>query len=51
MTVSDVLNSSMELGIKLPLDGGALYQIAVPRQNYLWDASLVENNGMFFKFF
>ncbi|KZS17395.1 Uncharacterized protein APZ42_017024 [Daphnia magna] len=48
MTVSDVLNSSMDLGIKLPLDGGALYQIAVPRQNYLWDASLVENNDPIF---
>lgn len=44
-TLSDVPNFSMELGNMLPLDGGTIYQIAVPPQNCLRDANLVENNG------
>lgn len=45
MGTNDMKNRPMEIGIKLPLDGGTLYQIAVPRQPCLPNFSILEQNG------
>lgn len=47
MTTDDMKNRPMEVGIKLPLDGGTIYQIVVPRQPCLRKLSMIERNGSY----